>query len=163
MVRSYKYDRRLELAVPLALGMVQTLERNNIAPDLVVPVPMHPLKRFRRGFDHAALLASKIARHIDRPRLTRVLRRKKLGSSMVGLAFHARMKLASEVYALRPDSRLKDRSVLLVDDVMTTGATASACARLLRDGGAQRVYVVVVARQSSSLLSQSSPATVDFP
>ena len=162
IIRDYKYRHQTHLAETLSDWMIQALKRQDVTADIVVSVPMHPLKVFQRGFDHAGLLATKVSRRVGSPRLKRVLRRKTIGPDMVGLGYDARRRVAGQAFAVHPDTRLQGRSVLLVDDVLTTGATASECARLLRVAGARTVSVVVVARQAGS--SHLSPAAggVDF-
>ncbi len=150
LIRNYKYQRFTVLADELSRLMLATLKRRDVAADVVVSVPMHPLSAFWRGFDHAGLLAEKVANGLGRPRLKRVLRRRRLGSRQTGLSYHARLEAVRGAFRARPEARLKGRSVLLVDDVLTTGATASECARTLHSARAGRVTVVVVARRSRS-------------
>jgi ComF family protein len=118
--------------------------------DVVVPVPLHPTRLAQRGFDQAARLARAIARAKRLPLLLRGLRRIRATPPQTSLSGRARRQNVTGAFAAAPrsSSALRDRRVLLVDDVLTTGATASACAHALRAAGAARVYVLTLARAS---------------
>ena len=153
MVRTYKYQRLTIMVDELSRLMQESLQREDVTADFVVSVPMHPVSAFWRGFDHARLLADRLARNIALPHLGRVLRRVRFGPRQVDLGYQARREAVRGAFGTLPERRLNGRSVLLVDDVMTTGATASECARALRLAGAGRVVVIVIARRARTPIS----------
>jgi predicted amidophosphoribosyltransferase len=114
---------------------------------LVVPIPLHPLRRFERGYDQAAALAAVVARECALP-LARPLRRVRWTEPQGSPACASRTANVSGVFAVKPlrGRLLRGRFVWLIDDVLTSGATASECARILRRGGAAGVGVLVAAR-----------------
>lgn len=115
---------------------------------LVLPVPLHPRRLFARGYNQSALLARAIAAQCAVPLLVDGLRRVKPTPPTAGAGRRARALMMAGAFRV-PDSRrarIAGADVLLVDDVMTTGATASASARALRRAGAGRVDVVTYAR-----------------
>ncbi len=121
--------------------------------DLVVPVPLHWWQRTRRGYNQALLLAAPLARRISLPLLPRALLRPRPGRRQLGLSRRARLRSLQGCYRTRRPplwslwgTTLRGRTVLLVDDVMTSGATLEACARALRLGGARAVVGCVLAR-----------------
>ncbi len=132
-------------------GATADLDFNLAAgPVLVVPVPLHRKRLRQREFNHAELIARaaiKISAAPDRFSLcTSVLERKRETSSQTGLTSSQRRENVRGAFAvLRPET-LKGREVLVVDDVYTTGATVSECARVLRRAGASQVWVATVAR-----------------
>lgn len=126
----------------------------------LVPVPLHPWRRMERGYDQAALIARFAAEELDWP-LVRALRRRRwtrpqgaqAAGSRGGTAGGAGSRQANVagVFALgrRPARALAGRSIWLVDDVLTSGATASECARVLKRAGARQVGLLVVGRAGS--------------
>lgn len=122
-------------------------------PDLIVPVPLHWWRRYRRGFNQALLLAVPLARKAALPLLPGALARPRLGRRQLGLSRRQRLRSLEGCYrACRgapwglPARALRGKTVLLVDDVMTTGATLEACARATLRGGARDVLACVLAR-----------------
>lgn len=146
-VRQFKYRRRWRVGRWLAGQMAQTAAAALPldAVDLVAPVPMHRLRRLWRGFDHAAFLSKSVARALDKPHQPAVLRRSRWTGPQPRRARPARRRNVRGAFAADP-RRLRGRTVLLVDDVLTTGATADACARTLKQAGAARVFVLTAAR-----------------
>ncbi len=132
------------LGKPLGRWLVKALPRET-RYDALVPVPLHWWKQFRRGFNHSALLASELSRQTAIPVLPALLR-KKSGQTQAGLTRAQRRKNVRGLYALNRRIPVEGRRLLLIDDVLTSGATVNACARVLRQGGAARVDALTLAR-----------------
>jgi ComF family protein len=113
--------------------------------DVVVPVPMHGSRLARRGFNQAALLARAVARPGERLAVD-ALRRGTATASQAALGRRARAANVRDVFAVRRGAGVAGRSVLLVDDVVTTGATVRACSTVLLEAGAAVVAVWSLAR-----------------
>jgi len=114
--------------------------------DLLVPVPLHPLKEREREFNQSALLARHLSRAAKIPCEERILRRAKPTATQTHLKRDARAANMRSAFAARPGARLAGRRIVLLDDVFTTGATTNDCARALREAGADEVCVWTVAR-----------------
>jgi ComF family protein len=116
----------------------------------VIPVPLHERKRAQRGFNQSELIARAALKQLRRPErfqlLTGGLIRRRETESQIGLTRHQRRENLRGAFAVVDPGQIVKRNVLLVDDVFTTGTTASECARVLRRAGANRVYVATVAR-----------------
>jgi ComF family protein len=117
---------------------------------IVIPVPLHASRRRQRGFNQAELIAGAALKCLpDRDRLvlaTDVLKRQRDTHSQIGLTSHQRRENLRGAFVVRNAEAIAGRDVLLVDDVFTTGTTASECARVLRRAGAARVSIATVAR-----------------
>lgn len=132
---------------------------------LIVPVPLHPGRERERGFNQAGLLASGLARELARrnagkgPRVeVRCLRRLRPTLPQTGLSLHQRHENVRGVFAITSPERVSGRVVVLVDDVMTTGATVSACAGALKQAGAGKVLVLTLARATPEFPDTLAPA-----
>ena len=116
----------------------------------VVPVPLHTRKQAQRGFNQAELIARGALKQLSRPKsfdlCTGVLVRRRETGSQIGLTRHQRRENMRGAFAVSDPTRILNRDILLVDDVYTTGTTASECARVLLRAGAARVWVATVAR-----------------
>ena len=141
---------------PLLLGASPSLAPEAAPvprPDMIVPVPLHWWRRGRRGYNQALLLAAPLSRATSLPLVPRFLVRRRAGRRQLGLSRRDRLRslegcyLARRVAASWPRRvSLAGRTVLLVDDVVTTGATLEACARALLRAGAGAVVACVLAR-----------------
>jgi ComF family protein len=122
--------------------------RAGIGGDSLVPVPVHAERRRERGFDQAELLASSMSRHLGLPVL-RAVRRATATHAQHGLARHARAGNVGRAFAV-PEGHVAavtGRWLVLVDDVVTTGATLTACAQALYGAGAAAVSAICLARE----------------
>ena len=148
LVTRLKYSGRSDLA-PWMAGMM-TRPARELSEDhpIVVPVPLHRMRLVRRGSNQAAELARALARRLELSMRGDLLVRSRATRSQVGLGQKARARNVAGAFAVPEGarSRLAGRTVLLVDDVFTTGATLSACARALRRGGAAHVDALTFAR-----------------
>ena len=137
-----KMGKRDELAIPLAGLLASTWSRCGWPlPDAVVPAPMHWWRRWRRGFNQAELLADALAKLLRTP--VRPVLRRHGGMPQVGRSRSERLRLSSRGFSTR---HAVHGSILLVDDVLTTGATAAACTRALVRAGAAEVRILTLAR-----------------
>ncbi len=148
LILPFKHADRTELASVLAPQMARagaTLLRD---ADLLVPVPLHRARLFRRRYNQAALLAKAVGRIAGRACLPDALIRHRATASLGEKSAAERVAEVAGAFAVRPSraSRLRGQHVLLVDDVMTSGATADACAEVLLAAGATSVDVLAAAR-----------------
>jgi ComF family protein len=141
----FKYGRDVTLA-PILGGYLADQCPLPIDHDLLIPVPLD-LQRLRwRGFNQAVSLARVLARRHGRRLDPMALQRCRVTPPQVGLGEDDRRRNMVGAFAVRHPAAVRDRAILLVDDVMTTGATVEECAKTLRRAGARRVDVVVLAR-----------------
>jgi ComF family protein len=148
LILRLKHADRQENASILAAHMARVGKSLLHAADVLVPVPLHRWRLFRRGFNQAALLAQALSRRGGPPALLDALRRTRRTSSLGALSATERARELDGAIAVRATRRavLASRRILLIDDVMTSGATASACTQALLDAGAANVDVLVASR-----------------
>jgi ComF family protein len=147
-LRQLKYEKALWLACDMADLLFNCLKAEFAEErfDLVVPVPLYHVRRRERGYNQAAMLASELARRLHCKVSARALRRIRPTATQTNLTAAQRLSNVNDAFHHGREKRLTGRRVLLVDDVMTTGATVNACAKALKKGGARSVHVLTVAR-----------------
>jgi len=148
LVHRHKYGRCSFLSVPLGRLLGRQIEREPFAEELeaVVPVPLHWRRKLERGFNQSELLAHQIGKHLRLPVLPQALARSRFTASQAQLGASERKRNLVDAFRVRRPRRIEGRTVLLVDDVMTTCSTMAECAKVLRKAGAKRVCAAAVAR-----------------
>lgn len=148
VLQSLKYGKKTFLARDLLPYMSACVgaHYSRVCFDGVTFVPLYPKKERERTFNQARLLAGKLAGSLDLPFLPNCLERTRYTETQTDLNAGQRRANVKGAFAVLNRKWLEGRSLLLVDDVMTTGATVSECARVLKEAGAAGVFVVTVAR-----------------
>jgi ComF family protein len=148
LVHALKYRSREELARVMGPWMARAGRELLAQSDVLVPVPLHWTRLWRRGFNQSAVLAREVSRASGVPVALDALARARRTPSQIGLTSSARRRNVAGAFRVRPERRIdiEGRAVLLVDDVVTSGATVEACTRTLLRAGAARVDVLAFAR-----------------
>ena len=151
VILQIKYSRKNYLADSLAPVFACFAEElfRNMEDLLLIPVPLHPQKLRERGFNQSLLLARGIEKKLNAELDFLSLRRVKYTGTQTGLNIDERRKNVRGAFDLVKGVQFKDRNVLLVDDVATTGSTMNECARVLKKAGCSRVYGLVLARTAA--------------
>jgi ComF family protein len=144
LIHLFKYGQIRPLARPFGDLLSRVVPREQRF-DCVVPMPLHWRRRWERGFNQSELLAREVARRWNVP-VTNAVKRVRATASQAGLTNAKRRANVRGAFAMRHGLRLDGARVLLVDDVLTTGASAAACARVLKRAGAVHVALLAVAR-----------------
>jgi len=147
LVHMLKYEGRTLAGRVLGHNLGLALERSGIvaARAVVVPVPLHASRRRERGYNQSLLIARAVAKALQLPVEGGVLRRVRITSTQTALDLAGRAVNVQGAFDVRRHGSLAEKSVLLVDDVVTTGATANACAEALTHAGAREVVVAAAA------------------
>lgn len=167
----FSHDERLGVRLGELLALTWGLLPNMCESPLIVPIPLHRSRHRQRGFNQAEQLAAGLVRALRRQRDTAVpqvekscLRRRRATPPQTGLSASARREnLRGAFQVIEPD-QVQGRGIVLIDDVMTTGATLSECARVLKRAGAVQVLGLTLARatpQFPDLMPIDSDNTVD--
>ena len=147
-VHELKYRSRRRVAGRMSEAMLgdPSVRAVLAGASVLVPVPLHPRRKRKRGFNQSELLAQELARRAGIAIAADALVRRKDTPPQTGLSAAARRANVSGAFAVRRRPQVAGRAVVLVDDVLTTGATVSACARALQAAGAREVRLLTVAR-----------------
>jgi ComF family protein len=140
-----------DLAEPLAKLIIHYLEKSRDFADyktydFIVPVPLHKAKLRAREFNQVELLARIISAQLNIPVSSDNLYRKRDTTPQMRIAPEKRLTNVSQAFAVREPNQLNRKKILLLDDIMTTGATVNECSRILMQAGCERVAVLVLAR-----------------
>jgi ComF family protein len=148
LVHLLKYGDRLDLAPPLGRWMARAGVELLVDADALVPVPLHWTRLWRRRFNQSAVLAQSVSAIAAVPVADHILARTRATPPQVGLARSERARNVQGAFAVPKTARadVKGRKLIVIDDVLTSGATVDACARALLRAGAVRVDALVLAR-----------------
>lgn len=146
-IHELKYQNLRALAVPLAGMLQEYLVASPLGVDALIPVPLHRKRLRERGYNQAELLAQELGKLINMPVVDDVLIRLRHTPPQARTATaEERKRNITDAFTCR-DNRLRDRHVLLLDDVATSGTTLDACAAVLKASGANSVWGLVMARE----------------
>lgn len=147
-VHELKYRSRRRVAGRMSEALLgdPSVQTVLAGASVLVPVPLHPRRKRKRGFNQSDLLAAELARRAGLGVADAALVRRKDTPPQTGLSAAARRVNVSGAFAVRRRAQVAGKVVVLVDDVLTTGATASACARVLKAAGAREVRLLTAAR-----------------
>jgi ComF family protein len=146
-VKTLKYKFSDPLATNLGSLLVRAIQTKQNYPGerILVPVPLHPRRKNWRGFNQAELLARTAAEKLNLP-VENILLRTKNTPQQARLSRTARLINLKDAFAIQPETNLQNKTVILIDDVASTGATLGECASALRKAGAKSVWGLVLAR-----------------
>lgn len=148
LVRALKFQNRRNLAGLLAPFMIEafweTWSRDDF--DMVTPIPLHPGRRRARGYNQSELLARRLANRVGIPFRNKILVRRRPTAPQTGLTDSRRRENVRNAFRCVDSLQVAGRRILLIDDVMTTGATAASASGTLMKSGAFRVCVLTLAR-----------------
>ena len=161
LIKFFKYHYIKELSRPLSKLLIKNISNisniSSISNIIIVPIPLHKRKLRERGFNQAELLAKEVAEYFSLPLETEILTRKKYTPQQAKTKDHRKRKeMLKNAFEISPEfvkkcvsenqNLLKDKIIILVDDVFTSGATLSEAAKVLKQGGAKEVWGLVVAK-----------------
>jgi ComF family protein len=146
-IHRWKYEGKIYLSPLFGNWMAQAFFQyweNNLF-DLLVPVPLHPQRLRKRGFNQALLLTRELSRRTGIPYRKRILEKRRPTTPQVDLSGREREKGVKGAFHLANVEGVREKAILLIDDVYTTGATVNECSKVLMAGGAKRVDVFTLA------------------
>jgi len=151
LIHDFKYKKITCLSGDFSALMINFMKKHGIGKDcdIILPIPMHQNRLFNREINHADILARELAKRLNIPFSKKALRKIKDTPLQSRLNREDRIKNQSSSFALKNSSVARNKNILLVDDLFTTGSTVNECSRLLKDSGASYVEVITLARGDS--------------
>lgn len=150
LIFDFKYNGKRYLARHFGDMLYDRIMLENIEPDVIIPIPIHKSREQKRGYNQASLMASRLAERMNIAFDGKTLYRKKNTGLLRGLTPAEREAMLEGVFDVKGGG-CTGKSILLIDDIFTTGATADACSRVLYDCGAKNVYLLTLASGGNSL------------
>lgn len=144
-IHRLKYQNEKSLAAPLATLLAECYHANNLHTEVIVPVPLHQARYKERGYNQSTLLARALSQILQQPVDDKTLIRHRVTQSQMTLKAQERQVNVKDAFSCR-SANLANKTVLLIDDVCTTGATLNACAQALKTTGVSQVYGLTLAR-----------------
>ncbi|MDD3487460.1 MAG: ComF family protein [Candidatus Moranbacteria bacterium] len=156
LAHAYKYRFLPDISEPLTYLLSKSILQNDFPiPDFICPVPLHPKRLRWRGFNQSLLLSEKISENLVpfmKIEVLDILERTKYNPPQMSLKnYQERLQNVKNIFAIKKDSgqtKIKNKTILIIDDIATTGATLEECAKVLKSAGAKKVFAAVIARQS---------------
>lgn len=148
LIHEFKYNGKDYLGKPLG-SMINTFIRDYCLPiehlDFIVPVPLHKIRQREREFNQAQLLSQQVADEFNKKALINILIRTKPAKTQTELTLEERRRNVEKSFLVTKPDLIKDTNLLLIDDVLTTGATSNEAAKSLKEAGAKIVLLITLA------------------
>jgi len=148
LIHEFKYKGKTHLGKPLSKIMTDFIREYALPVDymdFIIPIPLHKARQREREFNQAEILGRHVASEFNKGLRNDLLRRERPTQTQTGLANERRFLNVTDSFSVTKDADLKGKNVLLIDDVLTTGATSSAAAAALKNAGAHIVFVLTLA------------------
>jgi ComF family protein len=142
-IHALKYERALNVVPALGDRLLHALAQQNLTFDMIIPIPIFKVRLKERGYNQSQVIGAYMAQYMAQPVVSTALERTRHTPPQVGLSQRARVENVRGAFRANP-SLVSDTTILLLDDVMTTGATLQECAHALLDAGARAVMSLTI-------------------
>jgi ComF family protein len=146
-IHSLKYNNKFQVGIFLGKILAAKIQSNrpNWKIDLIIPIPLHQLKKAERGYNQSYYIAKGMSKFLNVPCSDRIVKRKKYTESQTTMTLTERQENISDAFKIRNKNVVNGKTILLIDDVITTGATVSECGTVLLKSGAKKIYSASIA------------------
>lgn len=148
IIHALKYKKQFRLGIFLGETIGEKVKMLNWQIDIIIPVPIHHLKKVERGFNQSDFLAKGLTKSLQIPNSSSIVKRTRHTESQTRLNMKERLKNVAEAFKVRKPKKVESKNILLVDDVCTTGATILECAKTLKNAGALKIFACTVGTTS---------------
>ena len=146
IILPFKHADRTEFANLIAKLMINNYDSFIKSVDIILPIPIHLFRMIKRKYNQSSLIGNIIAKHYSKPIYYNVLNRIKNTASQGHLGIKERKQNLKNAFSIKHSDKIKDKIILLVDDVFTTGTTINECSKILKKYGAKKIFVITFAR-----------------
>jgi ComF family protein len=155
LINGFKNHDKSYLAKFISNFLIKKIIEKQLADkiDIVIPIPIHYRKLIKRKYNHTAILSKIIAKHFDKPFTYNTLKKIKKTKDQMKLNGKKRLTNVKGAFNINKNhlKYLKSKNILLVDDVLTTGATINECSKVLKESGCRQVHILIFARVNGTL------------
>ncbi len=146
-IHSLKYQNKFQVGIFLGKVLATKIQstRSDWKIDLIIPIPLHQLKKAERGYNQSYYIAKGMNKVLNVLCSDRIVKRKKYTESQTTMTLVERQENISDAFKIRNKKVVNGKTVLLIDDVITTGATISECGKILLDAGAKKIFAASIA------------------
>ncbi len=146
LMHQFKYNKQQDIGLTFGTILANKIMESSLFPniDYIIPVPMHREKRKTRGYNPASLISTVLTKELDIPNLQDVLIKKENNPTQTNKNRSERQSNVKNAFEIKNAQVVKGKSILLVDDIITTGATSGKCCELLKENGAKKISVVAL-------------------
>jgi ComF family protein len=147
LIHSLKYEQNYHVGIFLGIKTGQILHDliEQWRADLIVPVPLHHLRKAERGFNQSKEISKGLSKELGIKKNSMILKRNRFTQTQTKFTLTERKSNIAGAFSIKNNKKIQGKTIILVDDVITTGATTTECAKLLIENGAERVYALSVA------------------
>ena len=144
LIHSLKFDKAKYVALSLSKFLADVFINEKLYANIIIPVPLCDKRLKQRGYNQSKILADELSKHLKLKVKDNLLKRVKETPNQTELNFNQRQVNLLDAFKVVNSKEIKDKAVLLIDDIYTTGATARECSKVLRKAGAKAIYVLTV-------------------
>lgn len=146
-IHSLKYNNKFQVGIFLGKVLADKIQstQSNWKIDLIIPIPLHQLKKAERGYNQSYYIAKGMSKILNVSCSDRIVKRKKYTESQTTMTLTERKENISKAFRIKNKNAVKEKTVLLIDDVITTGATISECGSILLESGAKKIFAASIA------------------
>ncbi|MBR4110845.1 MAG: ComF family protein [Clostridia bacterium] len=145
-ILQYKFKNKKYLYTSLSERLIKLLNMYSDEIDIIIPVPIHFIRNFNRGYNQSFLIAKFVAQKMKKELKNNILKKVRNNKPQSILTSSKRKRNVCNAYVIKKENLIKEKTILLIDDIYTTGATVNECSKVLKESGAKKIIVATIAK-----------------